>query len=357
MRILDRLVAGTFLKLFGLFIAGAPLLFILGDVTENLERYVGRGLTVVDVAKAYAFMFPKFVLWSFPVAALIAAVFTVHGMTVNREVMAAKAGGISFHRLILPLILAGCVLTGVGLWLAETVPTTNRIAAEILKERDSRRSWRSNFVYQADDGRALSIRRLTVPDQRIHGVAIEEGDPMRGEPVTHVVASMGQYDEEAENWVLFDGYLRRITADGDEQTFRFARMLSSGFDERPSDLLEEPRDEELMSYGEMGRLAEIIRRSGGNPQPLLVEKEQKLAIPVATLVIILFGAPLATTSQRGGAAFGVGISLGSTILYLLLFRIFGAVGDSGGMSAMSAAWAPNAIFLLTGLILLQRVRT
>ncbi len=355
-RILDRLVAGTFVKLFLAFVLGAPLLFILGDVTEQLDAYLTRGITALDVAHAYVYMLPKFILWSFPIAALIAAVFTVHGMTVNREIVAAKAGGISFHRLILPLIVCGAVLTGVGLWLTHVVPTTNRIAAEILKERDARRTWRSNFVFQSGDGRSLSVRRLTVPNRQMNGVAIQSGDPTAGEAVTHVVASRGQYSPQ-EGWVLFNGYLRRLEPGGDEDTFRFERMRVIGLDEKPEELLEEPREEELMTYEEMGRLADIIRRSGGDPQQLLVEREQKLAIPVATLVIVLFGAPLATTAKRGGAAFGVGLSLGSTILYMLLFRVFGAIGESGGMSALAAAWAPNAIFLLTGLILLHRVRT
>ncbi|MEE8147057.1 MAG: LptF/LptG family permease, partial [Longimicrobiales bacterium] len=59
---------------------------------------------------------------------LIAVVFTVHSMTVHREVMAAKAGGISFHRLILPVVLAGVGLAVAGLMLAEIVPEANRRA-------------------------------------------------------------------------------------------------------------------------------------------------------------------------------------------------------------------------------------
>lgn len=356
MRILDRLVAGTFLRIFCLFVLGAPLLFVLGDVTEQLDNYLDRGLGFADVARSYVFELPQFVLWSFPVAGLIAAVFTVHSMTANREVVAAKAGGISFHRLVAPLFVLGFLLTGAALWLTHLVPDANRIAAEIRKERDVRQAWRSNFVFQTEDGRALSIRRLTVFDDRIHGVVIEEGDPLKAQPVTHVVAQMGEYQEE-KGWVFHDGYLRRIQPDGRELTWKFDRMVSRGLDANPRDLLEEVRDDDLMTYGEMGRLAEIIRRSGGDPQKLLVDREQKLAIPVATLVIILFGAPLATTSKRGGSAFGIGVSLGTTILYMILFKVFAAIGESGAMDPLAAAWTPNALFLAGGLVLLTRVRT
>ena len=78
---------------------------------------------------------------------------------------------------------------------------------------------------------------------------------------------------------------------------------------------------------------------------------------MATVVIILFGAPLATSSKRGGAAYGIGVSLGSTILYLLLLKVFGGLGESGAIPVTWAAWTPNAIFGITGLALLSRVRT
>ena len=98
-------------------------------------------------------------------------------------------------------------------------------------------------------------------------------------------------------------------------------------------------------------------RSGGDPNELLVKRDQKLSIPAATLVVMLFGAPLATTVKKGGAALGVGVSLGSTIVYIMLLRLFGAIGASGGMEPFWAAWLPNFIFLAVGVLLLARVRT
>ena len=112
-----------------------------------------------------------------------------------------------------------------------------------------------------------------------------------------------------------------------------------------------------MTYREIDRRANMIQRTGGNADELLVDREQKLSIPVAVLVVILLGAPLATSSQRGGTAYGVGVSLGATILYLLLFKISGALGDAGTLTPLTAAWLPNGIFFLGGLVLLVRVRT
>ena len=115
MRILDRLVAGTFLKLFFIIVLlASPPLFIIGDIAENLASYIDRGLTGTEVAWAYVYQLPLFIQWSFPIAALLATVFTIHSMTIHREIVAAKAGGISFYRVIAPLVAVDAGLGELG---------------------------------------------------------------------------------------------------------------------------------------------------------------------------------------------------------------------------------------------------
>jgi lipopolysaccharide export system permease protein len=82
-----------------------------------------------------------------------------------------------------------------------------------------------------------------------------------------------------------------------------------------------------------------------------------LAIPVTCLIIALFGAPLATSSQRGGAAYGIAVSLATTILFLVLIQLTKAIGGKGLMPPDIAAWVPNLACGLFALVLLARVRT
>ncbi len=112
-----------------------------------------------------------------------------------------------------------------------------------------------------------------------------------------------------------------------------------------------------MRYAEMSRFIRSIESSGGDANELLVERALKIALPVAVFVIVLFGAPLSTSSKRGGAAYGIGISLIITLVYLLLFRVGKAMGASGALDPLLAAWIPNGLFFLGALVLLARVRT
>ncbi|MDP2958324.1 MAG: LptF/LptG family permease [Longimicrobiales bacterium] len=354
-RILDRLVATTFLKLFLIFLAASPPLFILGDITENLDTYLDRGLTRAEVATAYFFQLPLFVQWSFPIAALVAAVFTIHSMTTHREIVAAKAGGISFHRVALPILLVGLLLTGVALVLTEVVPRSNRIAAQILRDEDPRRSWRSDFAYQSDNGMTWQVGRVDAPEGRMDHVIVEQA-PADGQNGLHVIAEAANFDS-LQGWTFARGYVRHFLPDSTQRAYQFERLRVAGITEKPHELLEAPRKPDEMTYQEVDRLARIIERSGGDPAELLVKREQKFSIPVATLVVILFGVPLATSSGRGGTAYGIGVSLGTTILYLLLFKVSGALGQAGTMPPLAAAWLPNVLFFGTALVLLRRVRT
>lgn len=355
MRILDRFVAGTFLKLFVVSILATPPLFILGDLTEQLSNYIDQGLTSMEVAHGYLYNVPEYVIWSFPIAGLIAAVFTVHGLTQHREVVAAKAGGVSFHRLILPILLLGAVLTGVALSATDIVPLGKRKAVDILEQRATRRISRPMFTYQTAGGLLLSAQRLEVTSGQMSMVGLHKPPTVGDTTALHIDAEIAVHD--TLGWRLERGTFRRVWPDGNETSFRFQSLRYPEITERPEELMEEPRDEEEMTYDEIGRQARIVERSGGNPAELLVKRQQKLAIPVATFVIILFGAPLATSSKRGGTAFGVGISLGSTLAYILLLRISGALGSAGAIPPEWAAWMPNMLFGLAGLILLSRVRT
>lgn len=354
MRVLDKLVAKSFARLFLVSIVATPPLFILADVTENLDRYIDRGLTGMQVAEAYLWQLPLYIQWSFPIAALVAAVFTVHNLTLHHEVVAAKAGGISFHRLIAPVLVGGFVLTFVALGLAAVAPRSYRVANRILQNQPPR-SWRSDFVYQTDDGLSLAVNRLTLDDGKMTGVVAQRRGK-DGRPHLHLEAREGTFDP-ASGWTLTQGNLRMMDEGDTLRAFRFSSLRIPALTESPPDLLEEPREEQEMTYDDLGRLARVIERSGGQASKLLVQRGQKISLPVATLIIILFGTPLATSTQRGGAAYGIGVSLGSTMLYLLLLKISAGFGAGNAIPPLWAAWLPNAIFAVVGLALLRRVRT
>ena len=100
-----------------------------------------------------------------------------------------------------------------------------------------------------------------------------------------------------------------------------------------------------------------MERSGDDVKKLRVERMLKIAIPVTCVIIMLIGAPLATSTQRGGTAYGVAISLATTVIFLVLLQLTQAIGAGGLVMPELAAWMPGALFTGVGTYLLIKVRT
>lgn len=355
MSLLDRYLLRQFIATMLGLVLGLPLLFIVADVTDNLDKYLSRGISRGDVALSYLYFFPQAIYWALPIAGLVATVFTIGNMTRHQEITAAKAGGVSFYRLIAPLLVMAAVLSVGAVALGELIPAANQKRLVLVGERQFITGLRTNFVFQTEAGYTLSARRLDSETDQMSEIVLER-DEAPGAPAVHLVARRADWRPDS-GWVLGHGYFRSFDTTAVERLFEFDSARVASLQETPEELLARPKDPEEMRYGEMTRFLETVRRSGGDTRQLEVELAQKISLPLAILVIVLFGAPLSTSSQRGGAAYGVGISLAVTMIYLLLFRVGTAVGASGAVPPLVAAWAPNAVFLLGGIYLLVKVRT
>jgi lipopolysaccharide export system permease protein len=134
-------------------------------------------------------------------------------------------------------------------------------------------------------------------------------------------------------------------------------MRLGALTQRPAQLLAEDKTTDEMGYRELGEYIRAMRATGNDVNKIRVEHALKIAVPVTCLIIALFGAPLSLSSPRAGAAFGIAISLGTTVFFLLIINLAKAVGKGGVIDPLVAAWAPNALFLAAALVLLRRVRT
>ena len=137
----------------------------------------------------------------------------------------------------------------------------------------------------------------------------------------------------------------------------FDSLRDRRFTERPVEMMAKPRSPEEMRYEELTRFIRAQERSGSDANLLRVERALKIAIPATCLIIALFGAPLATSTQRGGTAYGIGVSLATTVVFLMLIQLTKAIGGKGLIPPDLAAWVPGVIFGVIGLVLMARVRT
>ena len=358
MSTLDRYVLASWIRIFVLTALGLPIVSILINLTDTLNRLLDRGLTMREIAVSYVYSIPENMFIVMPAAVLLATVFTVGAMGRYSELTAAKAGGQSFHRLMIPIFIAAAFASVLAFAVGELAPGATARQLEIQKAKQARptRS-RFNFVYRGDAGWVYTIRSLDVGTRQLKQLMFERQGTGPGYPGLVITADSASYDDARRSWRLRNGASRVIAAPGKQAMFNFHAMRLRALSQSPSDLLAEPKAPDEMRYAELGRYVDALKRSGNDANKLMVEQALKLALPATCLIIALFGAPLAVTNPRAGAAMGIAISLGTTVLFLLVTQIMKAVGAGGVVNPVLAAWLPNLVFLAAGLLLLARVRT
>jgi lipopolysaccharide export system permease protein len=356
MRILDRYVLRDWTRIFVVVMFGFPLLVIVIDFTDKLDRYLGRGLTKSHVVLGYLYGMPDTMFLVLPAAVLFATVFTVGSLGRHSEITAAKASGISFYRLVRSIFGAAALACFLGIGLGELVPIGAARKAELLGEKTIRQGSRPNFVYRADGGWVYAIRMLDIQTRQMQDLILERVGTGPEYPTIVVTAPRARH-ARLSGWTLQDGRVRYLLGAGVERAFNFHTLRLKNMRETPEDLLAEPKTPEEMRYSELGRYIDALARSGSDTRKLAVDRALKLAIPFTCIFIALFGAPLAVTSPRGGAAWGVAVSLATTFVFLLMMQLSRAVGGGGLMPPALAAWLPNILAGATAVWLLKKVQT
>lgn len=363
-RPLDRYVFGEFWKIFLGTALGFPVLVVIIDLTEKLPKYLDRKIPRADIALSYFYFLPESAFQVVPAAVLFATVFAIGAFTRHAEITAAKASGISFYRLVLPIFVGAVIATGIDWALGEAMPVTTRIRNELLRdERTTGGVTRNNFAFASDLGRVYKIADLQTDKGRIHSLQIERKGNGKEYP-TYVVSADSARFEPADSsrgaggrWRLQSGQMNVVSDTGTSFMLQFTSGYDPHFLERPQDMMRAPRSPQEMRYNELSRFIAAAERSGGDVNTLRVERMLKIAIPVTCIIIALFGAPLATSTQRGGAAYGVAVSLGTTVVFLLAIQLTKAFGGKGLISPDLAAWIPGIVFACIGVVLMARVKT
>lgn len=356
--LLDRYVLGAWLRIFGLTALGFPVVSLLIELTDNIRKLLDRGIAPHALLLSLAYGLPAEVALVMPAAVLFATVFTIGTLGRNSEIIAAKAGGRSFFRLVAPIIGASAAAVLLAFTVGEVAVTAEARKLELQKAREARpTAYRYNFVYRAEAGWVYTIRTLDVANRVLREpVFLRQGNGVEY-PDLAVSADSATYDSTAQVWRIWGGATRVILRGDQQPVFEFERLRLGALTQSPAQLLAEAKAPAEMQFGELGEYIEALRRSGNDVRKLQVEHALKLAIPFTCLIIALFGAPLSETSPRAGPAVGVALSLGTTVVFLLLINLSKAVGAGGAVNPFVAAWFPNVLFLAGALILMRRVRT
>jgi len=356
--ILDRYVLRSWIRIFLLTAVGFPVVSVLIKITDEMRKLLGKGLTVPEILHSYVYVLPEEIAMVMPASVFFATVFTLGAMSRNAEIIAAQAGGMSFHRLARPIFAAAAAAAVLAFAVGELSVTASSKSLELQNPSKARKTtYRYNFVYRADGEWIYTVRTLDVVNQVLRDPVFLRKGNGPAYPGLAISADSATYDSTTAAWRIWGGASRIIFDGLTQPVFTAREMQFRALTQSPSQLLAASKAPAEMRYRELGEYIEALRRTGNDVNKLRVEHALKIAVPVTCLIIALFGAPLSLSSPRAGAAFGIAISLATTVLFLLIINLAKAVASGGVIDPLVAAWAPNVLFLGAAAVLLRRVRT
>ena len=107
-RYLVRAHVGPFL--FSFFALTGVIL--INTLARRLADLAGKGLPPRVIAEFFVLALPATVALTFPMAVLVAVLYTFSSLTAENEITALKASGVDLRRLLAPLLAAATVITG-----------------------------------------------------------------------------------------------------------------------------------------------------------------------------------------------------------------------------------------------------
>jgi len=106
---------------------------------------------------------------------------------------------------------------------------------------------------------------------------------------------------------------------------------------------------EELSFGMLRRQIKDLRRKGVDTSESWVDLHLKLALPAASVMMMLLAVPLTAGGTRI-TSFAASIGLGFTVgfSYFVLVAFARALGQTSALPPVVAAWAANTVFALVG---------
>jgi len=116
------------------------------------------------------------------------------------------------------------------------------------------------------------------------------------------------------------------------------------------------RAPEEMSYAQLRAYIERLVSSGMSATRYRVDLEAKVATALVSLVMALIGVGFGLRTGKAGVMLWVGVCIPMGFLYWMLLSLGFSFGRGGILPPLVAAWLPNLVFGVGGLISLWRLR-
>jgi len=356
LKVLDRYlmseVAGPFL--FGMI--GFIVIGMVDIVFTLIDMFINNGVPFLIVLKLLVFKIPAIMVLFFPMAALFSTLLVLIRMSKDSEITVFRAGGISFGRIVTPIIIAGFFASILSFYTNEmVVPYANRVSDDLIRKAVIKKptpDLAENTFFKESKERYFHIKKISKDKNEMEQIIIYE---MAEDYPRVIIAKNATWD--GRMWTLKDGTVHKYDVDGlisyqgkfetmkihvDQEIYKYYKSQKS------------PRE---MSSSELKSKIKDLRSSGVQTIALAVDYHMKYSIPLACFIFAIVGTGLVLTFMRNnkdiwGVVLSVLIALMSVGFYFFVMATFRSLGRGGFVPPFIGAWGPNIIFGIAGIALI-----
>lgn len=346
------------------FAAGTALIIVMlvgNTLFPLIETIVKYGIPFLVVAKLVACNIPTLIVLTLPAGTALSSAWAINRMSRDSEITAIRVAGVSLRRIFLPIYLVGIVVSILSFFVYD------RVVPRAEREFDRIQSQMGMYALEASpdvlndkvfsyEGYTFDIREIDRdpsgdPNKlELRDVVIFQKTSDFGYPVI-ITAQSAKYDHDV--WTLYHVVSHDIGPDGFVRTEVSGASTTLNLKVPLSNLtvatLDKPEEHTMQ---ELGAQLSDLQKTGQTDPNIAVEYYTRLSLPFVCLAFALCAPPLTLRFARKGAYTGIFLSL--VMVWVawntLLFAKF--LGDSGKLSPLLAAWAPDILFMVVGVFLL-----
>ena len=361
-QILDTYVLSTFLYYFVLMLASFVSMTEVYNFFELMGDVVRNNIPLTKVFTYLAFLTPKLIYDTLPISVLVAVLVTFGVLTKQNEVTAFKACGVSLYRLATPILLvSGLFSAGLFAFDHYYVPEANRKQDALRNEIKGRapqsylrpdRKWifgRGSRIYY--------YKYFDTTEEVMAGVTVYELDPRTFDLRRQISAERARWQPSLRTWVFENGWWSDLKGTRRSSYQAFPVQTFPELNEDPRYFRKEVLQDKQMNFQQLEAYIADLQQGGFDTVKLRVQFYRKFSVPLFALIMAMISIPFSFLVGNRGAMAGIGVSIVIAIGYWGVGLLFEQIGNANQLPPALAAWSPDAVFSLTGLYLLLRMRS
>jgi lipopolysaccharide export system permease protein len=357
-RLLDRYIVRNFLQPYVYCILGFLSIWLIFDISDNSSVIFEARVPFSAVVKFYWGQIPQVLVILLPVSLLLALLFSLGRMSRANEIVSMLTAGVSVPRVALPLFILGLITTGATLALNYTLAPHAELARKNFLDDINRGGPREVIINgqvfrNRTDNRTWYISRFTPGATKFDSVQIVQQDDAQNITRTYL-ATEADFDPATKTWLLKNVRVANYNQTGDIIDSKVSDTVAiRGWSETPFRLASANVRPEFLGILE---LQDYLNFNADFPETLLApfrtHLQYRWALPWACLVVTVMATPLGIGFSRRGILSSVAAAIFLVFSMNFLTQLFLALGEGDRVTALTAAWMPNLIFFVIGLLLL-----